>query len=186
MTAEQNGRWMRLQIGWKKTSPMTMPRMMASATLSSRFRSSRTCSMSVIRPSGSLDCRIRVTESASLAIVGYEATAGSAGLLGPLRRLRRRGAVDRGRLTGRPLRLQIADLLLQLVDLLLARVRGRGRLGREGRGRRRRLLLVGRGVVAVQVRDLGLQDAHGLAEGPGRIGQLLGAEQHDQHYRDDE
>src|SRR5580698_9701070 len=102
--------------------------------------------------------------------------------------------------------LQLPDLLLEAVDpglvsrtlghLLGRRLRGRNggsrRDGRSRRGRGRRELsrsrLPGLGLilVVVQARDLGLEDPHGLAEGPGRRRQLRRTEEHDDHDGDDQ
>src|SRR5580700_10734294 len=112
-------------------NPMAMPTASASTAFSSRLRSSRMCSMSGIRPSG-FDCRCDVAMrepsmrapvmvSASLGIVGYGGRSlGSAGLL-RARRFLGRAAVDRDRLAR--LLLQVADLLLQLVDPVLLDLR---------------------------------------------------------------
>src|ERR1700722_19723009 len=108
-----------------------------------------------------LRTRAPLTVSPSLAISGYERRAGSAGL-GVLR-LGDRRAADPGCLRRGLLRLEGPDLLLEHIGLRLVR------LGGDGRGR-----LLCRGLVlVVQVRHLGLQDAHWLAEGPRRVRELL-------------
>src|SRR5690242_17480376 len=42
------------------------------------------------------------------------------------------------------------------------------------------------GLVLVQAADFGLEDPHRPAQRPGRVGQLLRPEQHDDHHRDDQ
>src|SRR5882757_435864 len=162
---------------------MAVPATRAMQILSSRFRSSRMCSISDIRPSGSapsaarmraLSTRAPLTVSPSFAMAAYERRPGSAGR-GVLRAGRRRAA-DLRCLRRGLLRLEVADLLLEHVDLWLVR------LGGDSRGGLLRLGLV----LMVQIRDLSLQDAHRLAEGSGRVRQLLGAEKHDQYHGDDE
>src|SRR5580700_7261683 len=99
-----------------------------------------------------------------------------AGLLGPLR-------LDRSRIHRRG-PLQVADLLLQRVNLglLLVRLRRRGELGlREPVGRTAGGLSLSGAVrlrlVLMQAVDFPLQYAHRLAQGPGRVRQLLRSEQ---------
>src|SRR5208283_5037938 len=200
---------MKFQIGWKKITPTTMPRRTARAALTRRLRSSRMCSMSGIRPSGSFleassirppTTRAPVTVSASFGISGPRRVPGSEGLL-----VRR----NRCRLLGRRL-LQLPDLLLQAVDLRLGAdrlLRAKGLVHGNWRGRRHRsgcsdLLRrdglsrrghSGRGgsrllgfVIVVQTRDLGLEDPHRPAERPGRDRQLLGPEEHDEHDGDNQ
>src|SRR5208283_2302116 len=179
MTAEQNGWLTNFQIGLKKTNPTTMATTSARAALTRRLRSSRMCSMSGIRPSGScfLDAwsmrlpttRAPVTVSASFGISGPWSVSCLDGLLV---RGHRCGLLD-GRL------LQLANLPLQAVDLLLGGQLLRG--DRRGRGHRRGDLLrryrdrdrggrspLGFGVVIMQTRDLGLEDPHRPPERPGR------------------
>src|SRR5450631_1923131 len=151
-------------------TPTIMPRRTARAALTRRLRSSRMCSMSGIRPSGSFleassmrppTTRAPVTVSASFGISGPRRVPGSDGLL-----VRR----NRSRLLGRRVLhvFQLPDLLLQAVDL---------HLGANS--------LLGFVVVVVQTRDLGLEDPHRPAERPGRDRQFLGPEEHDDHYGDD-
>src|ERR1051326_4035026 len=167
-----------------------MPRISAMAALNSRERSSARCSSRGIRPSGLSRRFARMycspTMRAPVTALGFLAMpvrppspskGAEQGLLGLLRVGRSAGLGDR--------LLEVAQLPLQRVDLRLRVCRLRGLdLGgrREGRGGRlglRAWLLV------VHLRDLSLQDAHRLAEGPGRVGQLARTEQHDDHDRDD-
>src|SRR5450755_1984275 len=186
-----------------------MPARTARAALTRRLRSSRMCSMSGIRPSGSFleassmrppTTRAPVTVSASFGISGPRRVPGSDGLL-----VRR----NRSRLLGRRFLkvFQLPDLLLQAVDLRLGAgrllraqglVHGNWRGRRSGRDDRLRPyglavgfvdvvsgLLVGF-VVVVQTRDLGLKDPHRPAERPGRDRQFPGPEEHDEHDGDNQ
>src|ERR1039457_6725378 len=168
---------MKCQVRSKTTgiSPMPVPTSSASAALSTLFRSSRRSSRSGIWPSGfaaRCACRTRepstrapVTVSAIFAIADPAVPAGSAGLLSPLC-LRQRCVGRRGRPVHRGL-LQVTELLLELLDLqLVLHHRSWRGLGGGPGGLCRR-------IIVVQVGDLGLENAHGLAERPGGIGQLL-------------
>src|SRR5208283_5955317 len=117
MTAEQNGWLTNFQIGLKKTNPTTMATTSARAALTRRLRSSRMCSMSGIRPSGSCrrdawsirlpTTRAPVTVSASFGMSGPWNVSCSDRLL--VRRHR-----------GGFLVLQLTDLVLEAVDLRLS------------------------------------------------------------------
>src|ERR1700753_3892457 len=136
MTAEQNGWVAKFQIGWKNTNPIPMAATRARTALSSRLRSSRRCSMSGMRPSGSpflaaairRELAMRAPLAASPILLAMAGTWGSARLL------------VRGHcrlLVSRPL--ELLDLLLQAVDPGLV-----GRLvGHLLRGGGPRLVLLG-------------------------------------------
>ena len=168
--------------GCANTRPTAVPTIRASAILMTRFRSSRMCSMSDIRPSASaasaartraLRTRAPLTVSPSLAMSGYE------------REPAQPAWVCCVSVTGAPLTLaaSAAACLAWRSRICCWSTSTCGWFGwaaRAGPASRLGLVLV------VQVLHLGLQDAHRLAEGPRRVGQLLRAEEHNQHHGDDE
>src|SRR5690349_3590052 len=154
--------------------------MIARTDFISRLRSSRRWSARGIRPSGSFSCLRAVLSTHVLVSCGSRQRvsassftwgpggSGPVPAVGPGSALR--GAVRLGDRTG------------------AGGVAGGGLDGPRRGGVLRRAGAAVRGARAVVLHRLGLalEDAGRLAEGPGHVGQLLGAEEHDDHEKDED